>query len=289
MRNEFDKRIPSEITIRNWFSNADLNCSPGIIEYSLNVLKRKAEEIAGNNEKLIGVLIYDEMSIHKLLQFINNEMIGYENVPSIDLKDAKLASEGLVFLFNGINVNLKLPVAYYFINKLDADKKSVLVQNIIRRLINIGIDLTSLTFDGAKENPTLCQILGANLDVFSESFHPSITCDDHQVNVLYDPSHDIKLVRGTLAIKGTIYEPDGQTIKWKFFEQLVQYKQQRNFGESIHKMTQAHINWKSDPMKVKLAVETLSGSTANAMEYLMNQGFSHFQNADATIRSDISD
>lgn len=73
----------------------------------------------------------------------------------------------------------------------------------------------------------------------------------------------------------------------KIFEQLVQYKQQRNFGESIHKMTQAHIKWKSDPMKVKLAVETLSASTANAMEYLMDQGFSHFQNAGATIRLDI--
>lgn len=49
-------------------------------------------------------------------------------------------------------------------------------------------------------------------------------------------------------------------------------------------MTQAHIDWRSDEMKVKLAVETLSSSVSNAMEYLMGQGFTEFEGAGPTIR-----
>lgn len=49
-------------------------------------------------------------------------------------------------------------------------------------------------------------------------------------------------------------------------------------------MTQAHIDFHSNPMKVKLAVETLSASTANAIEYLMKQGHSEFHGVDAMIK-----
>lgn len=239
------------------------------------------------NTKLVGALLFDEMTIHKLLQFINHEMLGYENVPTIDPRDAKVASAAFFFMFNAVDVNFKLPVAYYYANKLDESSKMVLLKMVIESLPQIGVVLTSFTFDGAKENPAMCQILGANLDVFSDSFDPSITINGTQVNIIFDPSHDIKCVRGCLALKGVLYDSDGQPIKWNFFERLVRYKKQRNFGESIHKMTQAHIQWQSDPMKVKLAVETYSASTANAMEYLMNQGFSPFQGAAATIRLDI--
>lgn len=283
IRKEFNDRIPSEVTIRNWYSNADLNCNPGIIKYSLKVLKRKVEEMAVNNQKLVGALLFDEVAIHKLLQFTNNEMIGFENVPTKDPKNAKIASEALVYLFNGINSNIKLPVAYYYIDKLDGEAKATLLEEIIASLLEVGVIVTSVTFDGAKSNPRMCQMLGANLNVFSDTFDPSFMRNDNRVNVIYDPSHNIKLVRGTLANK-IIFDSDRRPIKWIFFKKLVEYKIERNYGETIHKMTRAHINYESNDMKVKLAVETLSASTANSMEYLMNGGHSDFKEAVGTIK-----
>lgn len=244
--------------------------------------------MAGNDEKLIGALSFDEVALHKLLQFVNNEMLGYENCPIIEPKNAQIASEALVYMFKGINTNLKLPVAYYYANKLDAESKVPLSKDVIGSLLEVGVVLTSITFDGAPTNPLMVKILGADLNVFSDSFDPSFTHNGTQVNVIYDPSHMIKLVRGCLGDKGTLYERDGQSIQWIFFKRLVQYKKQRNFGDTIHKMTEAHMNWHSNPMKVKLAVETLSASTANAMEYLMDQGLPEFKNAAATIRLEIN-
>lgn len=68
MRNEFDGRIPTPGTIRSWYANSDINCKPGIIAYSLSVLKRKVAESAAKGDKLIGGLLFDEMAIHPLLQ-----------------------------------------------------------------------------------------------------------------------------------------------------------------------------------------------------------------------------
>lgn len=51
----------------------------------------------------------------------------------------------------------------------------------------------------------------------------------------------------------------------------------------MHKMTEAHIDYKSDPMKVILAIQTLSHKTADALEYLMGKKYPQFVGAGATI------
>lgn len=204
IRREFSDRIPAEGTIQAWHANADLNSNPGIIKYSLQVLKLKVNEMAANEEKLIGAISFDEVAIHKLLQFVNNEMIGFENVPTIEQRDAQIASEALVFLFNAINTELKLPVAYYFANKLNAESKSSLVRSVIVSLLECGVIISSVTFDGIRSNAAMCQIFGADLNVFSSTFNPSFIINESRINVVYDPSHDMKLVRGCLSSKGSL-------------------------------------------------------------------------------------
>lgn len=283
MRNSFDKRIPSPNTIQSWYANSNINCQPGILSYSMTVLQRKAAEYAAKGQKFIGGLLFDEMAIYKMVQWIGNKMVGYEYIPGIDSKKAQIASEVLVFMFTGMNETLHLPVAYYFTNKLDANLKSNLIQNIIQTIIETGVCLHSVTFDGFSSNPAAVSKLGANLNLFSASFNPSFNLKNYEIHVFIDPSHIMKLIRGILATQKVLYDVDGGKIKWAFYEHLVKFKNNRNLG-LIHKMTQAHINWKSNPMNVRLAVETLSSSTADAMNYLKDKGFSQFIDADPTIK-----
>lgn len=217
MRREFNNKIPALGTIQAWHANADLNCNPGIIKYSLKVLTRKVDEMAANGEKLIGALLFDEVAIYKLLQFVNNEMIGFESVPTIEKKNAQIASESLVFMFNAVNTELKLPVAYYFVNKLNAESKAQLVERVIQSLLECGVVLPSTTFDGFRSNAAMCQIFGADFSVFSPTFDPSFTINDDRINAMYDASHNIKLVRGCLASKGTLYDAEKREIKWVIF------------------------------------------------------------------------
>lgn len=48
-------------------------------------------------------------------------------------------------------------------------------------------------------------------------------------------------------------------------------------------MNMSHIEWTRKRMKVDLAVQTLSQSTATSMEYLMNKGIPEFAGAESTI------
>lgn len=188
MRNSFDNRIPAPVTIQSWYANSNINCQPGILSYSLSVLQRKAAEYGAKNQKFIGGLLFDEMAIYKMVQWMGNKMIGYEYIPGIDLKKAEIASEVLVFMFTGMNETLHLPVAYYFTNKLNADLKSTLIENIVEAIIDTGVCLHSVTFDGFSSNPAAVNKLGANLSVFSETFNPSFIMRNHEINVFIDPS-----------------------------------------------------------------------------------------------------
>lgn len=119
-------------------------------------------------------------------------VVGYEQ--GSDVKKAEIASEVLVSMFTGINETLHLPVAYYFTNNLKADLKSTLFKNIIETIIETGVRLHSVTFDGFSANPVVVKNFGADMDVFSESFNPSFIMKNHENNVFLDPSHIMKLI-----------------------------------------------------------------------------------------------
>lgn len=282
LRKEFDDRIPAPVTLRSWHANADINAEPGILNQSLEVLKLKVAEKAANNQKLMGALLFDEMAIRKHLQWCNNKMIGFEKIPEMDCKSAQLAKEVLVFMFSDIDDNWQIPVAYYFISSIDGEEKCGVLHEVVRRVLQCGVLITNITFDGHKSNPAACQFLGAILDVYSDLFNTSINVDGIQIDIMFDPSHLEKLFRNSIA-GGLIYDSERKPIKWVYVERLVRFEGRRNFG-SMHKMTQAHVDFHSNIMNVKLAVQTLSASTANAIEFLMKQGHSEFKGAEPLIK-----
>lgn len=283
LRKEFDDRIPTTGTIRAWHANPEIDAIPGILSQSLEILKRRASEKAIRNEKSIGTIIFDEMNIRKLLQWTDGRMLGYETLPGKDQKDAEIASQVIVFMFSALNDNLKVPIAYYFAtHKLTSNEKHPLLNGVLKAVLECDAYLINITFDGCTTNSVICRMYGANLNVYSETFNPSFNFENCRINVVLDPSHAHKLVRGVIGTKKILYDAENNPIKWIYYERLVRFKDKRNYCLA-HKMTQAHIDYASKPMKVKLAVETLSGKTANALEFLMEQGHSEFMGAEGTI------
>lgn len=280
VRHEFNDHLPHVGTIVSWHAESDINCKLGILIHVFEILQHKVSE---KGEKLIGSFIFDEVAIRKHIQYVNGQLLGFENIPGIDLSQADIATEALVFMFNAINDDLCLPIAYYFVTKkVDAPIKMKLVGKLLNDLLNIGIELSNVTFDGFKTNPCMCRLFGANLDVYSEEFKPSFTIGNKEIGIIFDVSHCMKLSRNTLATKETFYDENNE-IKWEYIEKLVIFKDDRNFDLS-HKLTQAHIQWEKNPMNVRLAVQIFSASTADSIEFLMNQGYPEFAGAEGTIK-----
>jgi len=96
-----------------------------------------------------------------------------------------------------------------------------------------------------------------------------------------DACHMVKLARNTLGNCLVVESMTGQ-IKWCYFEHL--HELQSNLSlKFANKISNVHINWQQNKMKVKLAVQILSSSTANALQYLKNNSYKQFSGCDETI------
>jgi len=85
-----------------------------------------------------------------------------------------------------------------------------------------------------------------------------------------DVCHMLKLMRNTLAEKSTLIDIHGNKIEWQYLKNL----QELQCSEGLkvaNKLTSRHIQWHRQKMKVKLAVQTLSSSVADALEFCDKQ------------------
>lgn len=92
----------------------------------------------------------------------------------------------------------------------------------------------------------------------------------------------IKSVRNVLGTNEILYEGE-EEIKWQYFEDLVSHSGNHSYGLT-HKMTKRHIQFADRKMHVRTAVETLSDSTADSIDFLMKQKIRNFHGAGPTIK-----
>lgn len=92
-----------------------------------------------------------------------------------------------------------------------------------------------------------------------------------------------KLARNCIAGKKLLFDVDDSEVKWSYFELLEQFRNERGFTLT-HKLNKKHMQWFRAKMNVRLAVETLSNSVADSMQFLKERGFEEFSDASATIK-----
>ena len=105
----------------------------------------------------------------------------------------------------------------------------------------------------------------------------------HDVFAILDPYHMLKLARNSLIDLGCILSPADKRIEWKFIKQL--YQQQDQEGLKIgNKLSNIHIQYQKNKMKVALAAQTLSSSVADAINFLDNGlQLQQFKGSESTV------
>ena len=134
----------------------------------------------------------------------------------------------------------------------------------------------SLTFDGLKANLAMVKLLGATLP---DKPYFNIEGVPQRVVVLMDNCHMLKLIRNNLKLKSIFYNGD-EKIEWKYVAKLNEV-QVENGLSLAPKVGATHVNFENAIMRVKYAVQVLSLSTANALEFL-HQTNTDFENCLAT-------
>jgi len=282
VRQVFNNCLPHPSTLRKWY--AVINGSPGFTKESMNALEIKVAEMKLKNKILVCGMMMDEVSIKQGTHFNGTRNQGYISLGTginDDTDALPLAKEALVIMLVAINSNWKIPIGYFLLNGLSGEEKANLIKTALTIVHDTGVLVKTLTFDGAASNISMATSLGAKLyppDVKTYILHP-IT--DEKIFIFLDPCHMLKLCRNTLGDWQTLYDKDGQEIKWDLFKQLVILQENAELHLAT-KIRSRHINFFKEKMKVKLAAQTLSESVAKALTYCSEQNFSNFQNTNAT-------
>lgn len=229
VRRVFNNTLPHPRTIIRWYES--VNGEPGINKEALGILEDKSAEMEHAGKRLLGCLIMDEMAIRQQVVW-NEHTKQLEGVvhhhtnrgtqkPSIE--QTAVAKEALVFMVTGIQESRKIPVAYFLINGMFADEKKNVTRTILTSLHDAGVKIIAFTFDGtatniATANALSCSIRGSSVPLITSFKHP---VSDHEVYVLMDPVHMLKLVRNTWQSQKVLVTPNGNA-EWKYIEKLNQ-------------------------------------------------------------------
>lgn len=195
IREKFNNNLPHPKTIAAWYQQSDISGKFGLTDESLERLKKIVSDM--NGKPLVCSLIFDEIYIRKQV-FWNNATKGYEGFinygyESGDEKDElPKATQALVFMLSGLNFYFQFPLAYYFIKGLNGAQIANLLKEIITKVTECGVTISNLTFDGCKANPSMCKLLGGDLNVSSaNTFRPYIEnpVNKEQISIVLDPPH----------------------------------------------------------------------------------------------------
>lgn len=228
LRKYFNNNLPHPATIRSWYANCDLNVKPGVVEGCINILKMKHQELTAAGSGLVISLLFDEMHIRKMFQWCSSSktMQGFLTIgPSSGTYTEEMAAnQVIVFMASGLNCNMQLPIAYHFIKSLDANMRMHVLLKVIDPIIDAGIKIANIVFDGYAPNRKMCELLGANLNVFSDQFKPYFEAKNGgKIMIMLDISHMENLVRNTIGKELVIYDNSNEKIEWDKYVKLVEF------------------------------------------------------------------
>lgn len=288
VRKVFGNLLPHSNTLRRWCCNID-----GVPEFSTEVLQT-IQKLHSSDKPIICNLVLDEMSIRRSLTVRDGKMYGFVDFGFMNEGDDEeypvigspiTATKALVFMLVSLNDKWKCPCGYFFVDTLTSDNQATLIKKLLALLHEYYINVHSITFDGLRTNFSTAKDLGANMDVQSEDFKPYFMhpITNEPVYFIPDPCHMLKNIRNAFAKLGKLVDSEGREIFWSDIKKVVEIQE----AEGLHiatKMRKRHINFQQSVMNVRLATQTLSNSTMNALLYLnkVKKYKNDFKSAEAT-------
>lgn len=170
VRYKFYNSLPHLKTVSRWYQS--VHGEPGIITEALEAIKRRANSVS---YKLVGTLVFDEIAIRQHVDYYKGKMVGYVDCGAfIECNIALIAKEALVYCVTCMNDTWKMPIAYFLLNGINAERKKGLTLQCLQALHESDMLIISLTCDGLGTNLTMLQSLGCNFSDNSTHFQTSI-------------------------------------------------------------------------------------------------------------------
>jgi hypothetical protein len=192
------------------------------------------------------------------------------------------AKEALVFMLVGLYGSWKCPFAYFLTCGISAETQAQLIKMAVSTIEKEGFVVKAITMDGHRTNMSMAELLGAK-------FEPLKTCSpyfespgNNKIYFTFDACHILKLFRNMLQSYRYLKDDQNQVIAWDHIVRLNNLQQSHGL-KLANKLTDRHIFFENQKMKVCLAAQTLSSSVANALR-TMKQIDTSFEDCEATAK-----
>lgn len=124
------------------------------------------------------------------------------------------ATDALVLMVVSLTGSWKLAIGHFFIATLFAEDKALLIKTALQKLSDVKVKTVSVTCDCLGTNWSTLKKLGASFDLDNlKCFIPHPNDLEQVVQVIFDPSHLIKLVRNTLSDFGALLDSQNNAIR----------------------------------------------------------------------------
>jgi len=280
VRETFDMCWPHPKSLSKWYRS--VNGNPGFSAEALEAVTKRSESLGA----VLCAVVVDEMAIRRQVEWDGNSYVGFVDIGAdVDDDSLPVAKEALVFMAVSVNERWKVPFGYFLFDGLNADERANLLSTCVSKLYECHAHVLSVTFDGSSSNLAMVKKLGCKLNSLTPTTTFAHPADNtRQIAVLLDPCHMLKLMRNMLADKGFLIDENGDEVRWEYVVKLEQL-QSREGLRAGNRLTQRHINWTKQKMKVNFAAQTLSSSAADALEFCRDDlGLSNFENCAGTVR-----
>lgn len=207
VRNKFENALPHPSTLKKWYSH--INGEPGICQEALMAIKNL---ISTQQENAVAALIFDEMSIRRQIEFDGKRNYGFVDFgldENDDSDPSEIASYALVYMVVFLNGSWKLPVAYFLVDRLDADERASITSHVLESLAAVGLRIASVTCDGPSSHLRMAELLGANFDLNLFNTRLNNTHSSFPLYFMLDACHCIKLIRNSFFDLKRFYDGDG--------------------------------------------------------------------------------
>lgn len=260
VRTSFSNCLPHSRTIQSWYQR--VGCNPGLTKESFSAIKKAAE---ASQNKIVVNLVFDEMHIMQHIDWDGENSHGFVDIGDGGNSDI-VATQILVFLAVCVNQSWKIPLGLFPIASLNAEQKANMTTLCVRALLDCGVEVLGITFDGAATNLTMSKLLGSDVRDANSKGYINIDGTEDKIVLHPDPCHMIKLVRNTLGDWKIFIDGEGRQIKWHYLV-LLQELQEKEGLHLRNKLRKAHIYFQKQKMKVRLAVQSMSKSVADAIDF----------------------
>jgi len=275
--------LPSNRTLYDYthYTEHEVGMNPKTVEQ----LIEKASKLGCYTEvhkSFVGILqdeikIKSDLVYHKstgeLIGYVNldqvsNEILNLENVANTS---RSLAQYILVTMVRGITTALRYLLAAYATKSVSASNLyTMMLQSVECLEIVCDLRVLYICCDAAVQNRKFFKLHGLDTELTYKTKNP-YSGDD--IYFISDPPHLLKTARNCFANSDAHSKTRSlwfkQNISWKHVAKLYEEHCEKSEFRLCPKLTRDHMTLTSfSKMRVKLATQVLSGTVANALEFI---------------------